>query len=206
LHAHITVSVSSIEEQLLAYEKLLRTDYTEYKKVYELIQHNLANYVNTEKPQNFSDTKLYTAAMSWTQMARLHLDDTIDIKDHINSLRNMLPDRPGQDANKVTSNSAFSDGRLNSVEYVSDKPRPTKHLNLSKDTLILHIPEDDDISKPKPSIPFPFKASPLHEAAHRYIIKQDVNLGIVSEISTTPSPDPKLNSSVGHHSLGQHAC
>jgi hypothetical protein len=34
LHAHITVSVSSIDEQLLAYEKLLRTDYTDYKKVY----------------------------------------------------------------------------------------------------------------------------------------------------------------------------
>ena len=29
LHAHITVSVSSIDEQLLAYEKLLKTDYTD---------------------------------------------------------------------------------------------------------------------------------------------------------------------------------
>jgi hypothetical protein len=110
LHAHITVSVSSIDEQLLAYEKLLRTDYTDYKKVYDLIRHNLAGYVNAENPRNFSDSKLYTAAISWTQMARLHIDDTVDIRDHINSLRNMLPDRPGKDANKVTSESGFIDG------------------------------------------------------------------------------------------------
>ncbi len=194
LHAHITVSVSSIDEQLLAYEKLLKTDYTDYKEVYELIRHNLGSYQNAENPRNFSDAKLYTAAMSWTQMARLHVDDTIDIRDHINSLRNMLPDRPGKDANKVTSDSGFVDGRLNSVDYVSDEPRPPNPIDVSKDTLILHLPDDDAISTSEPSPPFPFKASPLHEAAHRYIIKQEVNLGIVSEINTTPSP--KLNSSV----------
>jgi len=108
----------------------------------------------------------------------------------------MLPDQPGKDANKVTSDSGFIDGRLNSVDIVSDEPRAPDPVNDPKDTLILHLPEDDGASKSKPNPPFPFRASPLHEAAHRYIIKQEVNLGIVSEISTTTPPNPKLNSSV----------
>ena len=197
LHAHITISVSSIEEQFLTYEKLLRTDYTDYKKVYDLIRHNLANYTrDTEGPRNFSDARLYMAAVGWTQMARLHLDDTTDIRDHIDSLRNMLPDQPSKNANKISFDATFSK-RYNSADYVSDEPRPAKSSETSRDTLLLHTtPDEDHLEIQESNTPFPFLASPLHEAAHRYIINQDVNLGIVSPFITTPHPDPNHNTSL----------
>jgi hypothetical protein len=83
LHYHITVSVTSIKEQLNSYKSLLLTDFSDYKKVHNMIQLNLGNvsaHINTQDNiWNFSSVKMYMAAVSWTKMAKLHLDEISNI-------------------------------------------------------------------------------------------------------------------------------
>ena len=196
LHAHITVSVTSIEEQFQSYESLLQNEYSDFKTVNELIRHNLGNTSHLNIPDenrgNFSSTKLYMAAVSWTKMAQLHLEDTTDIREHIDALRNMLPDRPVDNLNRVAHDPGFFEElqhRINLDSYVLDDayvtpPRGRK----SKDLPPVWDDLDPDQMDPTfmkgalqnedQEVPFHFRTSPLHEAAYRHIIKTKVNLGI----------------------------
>ncbi len=77
----------------------------------------------------------------------------------------MLPDQPSKNVNKISFDSTLIK-RYNSADYVSDEPRPTKTPTASHDTLLLHTPPDEEnLYKPELNTPFPFLASPLHEAA-----------------------------------------
>ncbi len=74
LHAHITVSVSSIEEQLDSYESLLRTDFSDYQKVHNLIQLNLGNvsaHINTQDDVRNSGSENTTCLLGQLQIFAL---------------------------------------------------------------------------------------------------------------------------------------
>ena len=197
LHAHITVSVTSIEEQFRSYEALLQNEYSDYKAVHNLIRHNLDNSSHINLPEdnrNFSDAKIYMAAVSWTNMARLHLEDTIDIREHIDALRNMLPDRPVDNLNRVAHDPSFFEElhhRINLDSYVPDDSYTSPPRNRKPKTMYPMMDEDDldqdspiflqdAVSKDEQDVPFHFRTSPLHEAAYRHIIKTKVNLGITT--------------------------
>ena len=83
---------------------LLQNEYSDFKAVNDLIMHNLGNTTNIHLPdnnKNISFTRLYMAAVSWTKMAKPRLEDTTDIRDHVDALINMLPDRPVDNLNRV---------------------------------------------------------------------------------------------------------
>ncbi len=190
LHAHITVSVSSIEEQLDSYESLLRTDFSDYQKVHNLIQLNLGNvsaHINTQDDvRNFSSSKMYMAAVSWTKMAKLHLEEISDIRDHIDSLRNLLPDRPVDNVNRVAHDPAFFEDlqyRINQDSYIPDDSSSS-----FASTRRLHSYDDENpryqssaLGEEEENIPFPFKITPFHEAGYR-ILKQQKSINRANAI------------------------
>jgi hypothetical protein len=190
LHAHITVSVSSIEEQLDSYESLLRTDFSDYQKVHNMIQLNLGNvsaHINTQDDvQNFSSSKMYMAAVSWTKMAKLHLEEISDIRDHTDSLRNLLPDRPVDNVNRVAHNPAFFEYlqyRINQDSYIPDDASSS-----FSSTRRLHSYDDENpryqssaLGEEEENIPFPFKITPFHEAGYR-ILKQQKSVNRANAI------------------------
>jgi len=199
LHAHITVSVTSIEEQLTTYESMLRTEFSDYMKVHSLIKMNLDNTSHVNFPddnRNFSSSKLYMAAVSWTKMARLHLDEIADIREHLDSLRNLLPDKPADNVNRIAHDPAFFEDlqhRINMDSYIpdeSDSSPLSRRLqtfdeNLRYPVTALHDDEDN--------IPFPFKVSPMHEAAYQQLTQSRLNLAMAREESgprrtSTPKP------------------
>ena len=195
--------------------------------------HNLGNTSHLkladESRGNFSANKLYMAAVSWTKMAQLHLEDTTDIREHIEALRNMLPDRPIDNLNRVAHDPNFFEElhhRINVDSYVTDDdyvatPRGRKSKELPP------IQEDDEdptisdpvfaqgaLGNPDQDIPFHFRTSPLHEAAYRHIIKTKVNLGIThaaigaaslglgfahSNITSTTTPPPASSTTPSPH-------
>ena len=192
LHAHITVSVTSIDEQFQAYEKLLRTEYSDHKKVHDLIKLNLGNnntfFYRPDEYKNFSDSRLYVSAVSWTKMAQLHLEDITDIREHIDALRNMLPDRPSDNANRIFHDPQFFEDiqqRFHTDSYVSDStyssrgrnPKTLKETHKYNDPMLLRNFDSDDLSGTS-HVPFHFRASPFYEAGHQHIIETNMNLGV----------------------------
>lgn len=200
LHAHITVSVTAIEEQLTMYESMLRTEFSDYMKVHALIKMNLDNTSHVNFPddnRNFSSSKLYMAAVSWTKMARLHLDEVVDIREHVDSLRNLLPDKPADNINRVAHDPAFFEDlqqRINMDSYVPDDGNSPLQRRLTM------FSGADDVKYPvtalhdeEENIPFPFKVTPMHQASYQQLTQSKVNLAVVTDESkksktTTPKP------------------
>ena len=55
----------------------------------------------------FSDTYIYGTAMVWTNMAKMHMENMEDTQQHIDSLRNVLPDIKTVHKNQVVHDPGF---------------------------------------------------------------------------------------------------
>jgi len=136
LHVHVTISISSIEEQFESYKKLVKTEYGNLSKVHAMLKRMIAPKMTNEttNPTHsyFSDTYIYGTAMVWTNMAKLHLEDMEDIRQHISSLRNLLPDIETGNRNQVAHDPGFFQEivkRMTSDSYIEDDtPRIIKSL------------------------------------------------------------------------------
>jgi hypothetical protein len=79
------------------------------------------NFPNNNR--NFS-SKLYMAAVSWTKKAQVHLDEVANIREHLDSLQNLLPDKPADNVNHIAHNPAFFEDlqhRINMDSYIPDE-------------------------------------------------------------------------------------
>jgi hypothetical protein len=187
LHAHITLSISSIEQQFNKYRQLVKTEYSNITRVHgmmkRLAQTKMLNQSTNPTHTYFSDAYIYGTAVVWTNMAKLHLEDMEDIQAHIESLRNLLPDIATKNQNQVSHDpSYFQDivKRMTIDSYVEDDP-PKNPMRRNQE------PELDEAD-----IPFHFRETPLHEAAYLITRRQSLSLNPVTStpapISTTTTP------------------
>jgi hypothetical protein len=179
LHVHVTISISSIEEQFESYKKLVKTEYGNLSKVHNMIK-KLINPVMTNETANprgayFSDQYIYGTAIVWTNMAKLHMEDMEDIRQHIAALRNMLPDIDTGNKNQVAHDPGFFQEivkRMTSDSYIEDEtPRIRKTSDATSD-----LDESD--------IPFHFRETPIHEAAYRLFIANKKKMPVAVDITT----------------------
>ena len=180
LHVHVTISISAIEAQFESYKKLVKTEYGTLTKVHgmlrRMVQPQMVNTTANPSHSYFSDNYLYGTAMAWTNMAKLHLEDMEDIRQHIAALRNLLPDIETGNRNQVAHDPGFFQEivkRMTSDSYVEDDtPR------ISKSTQ----PEIDEAD-----VPFHFRETPVHEAAYRFILSRKEPLPLIRN-----SSDPEI--------------
>jgi hypothetical protein len=96
-----------------------------------MIQLNLGNilaHINIQDDfRNFSSSKMYMAAVSWTKMAKLYLEKSMTFETNVDSLRNLLPDQPVDNVNRVSHDPAFFEDlqfRINQDSYTLDDSSP----------------------------------------------------------------------------------
>ena len=105
LHVHIPVSVTSIEEQLRHYNDTLEERFSNTDNVLKVFKGKFTNQTSKYTGKNFvdhiklmnnnkdiPDEQLGNVAWMWVQIAANHQQDLQDLQDHVDSLRNLLPD------------------------------------------------------------------------------------------------------------------
>ena len=147
LHAHVTVSVSSIEEQYFKYVDILDNKYSTTEKIMEIFegqdttQGNPAKGIkyneeikNPQTGQNYSNPHLKNIARMWMRIARYHRGDMYEVKEHIDSLRNLLPDMPAEKSNSVVHQlpppQGFHANQSKPDEESSSTPPPPRHSSV----------------------------------------------------------------------------
>jgi hypothetical protein len=158
LHAHVTLSISSIKQQFRTYKRMLTVEYSNVTKVLNMLNNlinvPMTNLTTNPKATYFSNAFIQGTAAIWSNIAKLHLEDMEDIKQHILSLRNMLPDIEKANQNRVGHDPNFFQELVKHVtadSYIEDEPSRRTKSTLELDEM---------------EIPFHFRETPLHEAAY----------------------------------------
>ena len=182
LHAHVTLSISSIEQQFRTYKRLLTVEYANVTRVLQmmnnLITPAMTNLTTNPKASFFSSTYVQGTAAIWSNIAKLHLEDMEDIKQHILSLRNLLPDIERANQNRVGHDPNFFQElvkRVTADSYIDEEPS-----RFTKSTLELDEME----------IPFHFRETPLHEAAYLQYLKIKASGPTINQTSPGVIPVP----------------
>ena len=142
----------------------------------------MTNETTNPKGTYFSDTYLYGTAIVWTNMAKLHMEDMEDIRQHIASLRNMLPDIDKGNKNQVGHDPGFFQEivkRMTSDSYIED--------DLNRVTKSTEIDNSD--------IPFHFRETPIHEAAYRLFIAPKRTLPTANNLTNDEIPEIRVPNS-----------
>jgi hypothetical protein len=110
LHVHVELSISSVEAQLNKYYTLLKQNFNEHETaVAYMTKYLQSNYTYEQKTHIFNDCPDHLPKGSairgfigqWVRIARLHLKDVDDMRQHLGMLRTALPVIP----NKVRAKS-----------------------------------------------------------------------------------------------------
>ena len=152
-----------------------------------MINPQMTNETSNPKGTYFSDTYIYGTAIVWSNMAKLHLEDMEDIRQHIAALRNLLPDIDTGNKNQVAHDPGFFQEivkRMTSDSYIEeDNPRIPKASGTDANI------DDSDI-------PFHFRETPIHEAAYRLFLKQKkLTLPDAVKLNNTAIPEIRVPNS-----------
>jgi hypothetical protein len=110
LHVHVELSISSVEAQLNKYYTLLKQHFNEHEAaVTYMTKYLQSNYTYAQKMEIFDDRPEHLPNSSvirgyigqWVRIARLHLKDVDDMRQHLGMMRTALPVIP----NKVRAKS-----------------------------------------------------------------------------------------------------
>ena len=143
-----------------------------------LITPAMTNLTTNPKASFFSSTYVQGTAAIWSNIAKLHLEDMEDIKQHILSLRNLLPDIERANQNRVGHDPNFFQElvkRVTADSYIDEEPS-----RFTKSTLELDEME----------IPFHFRETPLHEAAYLQYLKIKASSPTINQTSPGVIPVP----------------
>jgi hypothetical protein len=117
LHAHVELSISSVEAQLEIYRQLLKQNCDSELAVLNY----MLTYANTsiseftlkkevpDKPENFPEKSMICQnAKLWYKVAQLHLRDLEDMEESITTLRKSLPVVPNRNTGKIPVQAQFA--------------------------------------------------------------------------------------------------
>jgi hypothetical protein len=95
IHVHVGISLSSIYSQVTRYQHMLDTNLGSFNRTREFILQQTNGTPVAEWVRVGGTGSLPTAMLQgWVNVANNHLRDVEDIYNHLNSIRNILPDTP----------------------------------------------------------------------------------------------------------------
>ena len=186
LHAHITISLFSIHQQIEAYKNTLTTNFADVNSITRFINESL--HEHSSKPPEVMEY----AAHQWGLIAKMHEKDLHDLEEHALALRNILPDVPlsPHEKNRI-DNLPTSTTRRTRPLFNQQAPSTTKapvnirEASKQPDLTIREAihPVDDDL-----------RNSTINLAAMKKLDQTDLNIIKVSQAfsPTKTTPPPKL--------------
>ena len=158
LHVHVTISLSSIKEQINAFRGTLEKHFKDEETIQQYVT-EANNKSNITNAQILSNVLPYVATQ-WVQIAKLHLRELPELEAHIQSLYNILPDYPDSevDKNRIHTKTSTTEPpenfdpyyqkprnrRPNKLPPITTQKPVTEHLGRLihpvTESVILHIP------------------------------------------------------------------
>lgn len=101
LHAHVTISLSSIKGQVDRYRYMLEDFFSNKTSISNFLKdHNNSTSLKAVFHNSTSEPVFPYVTNQWIAIARLHRVELFDLEEHLMSLINVLPDFPDSEAHK----------------------------------------------------------------------------------------------------------